>query len=142
MKHVGTVALIRDLKQIRVKVKERQYFLVDRIIQTVESVYDNPNSVPPLVSDLPLSYRSGQTVYDQVSQHSRPYTADKVPADCILQSRIPATYCTFPNNRTLRDSHTFRTNVTDNFSDRIGTAATTISGLEYKSTTASGVETG
>lgn len=62
IKYKGSKSLIQDLKSIRLKLSKENIPTIDKLIDCIETADEKFDIVPPLVSDLPLSYRSGDTL--------------------------------------------------------------------------------
>lgn len=65
LKHFGTEAILKEIKQIRTLIKPKYFKFVDDIITFIDDLSEAANSaVPPLQSELPLSYRSYENTYE------------------------------------------------------------------------------
>lgn len=60
LSHYGTSTFKKDLKQIRTYIEPKYYKHVEGIMQILE---ENTIIVPPLETDIPLSYRTGQSEF-------------------------------------------------------------------------------
>lgn len=122
IQHVGRMVLITDLKAIQQnKIKKDHQSPIEKIIQFLISSEDAHNIVPPLISDLPLSYRSDQTDNISSARTGINDLGNKFSASCKV-------------SQSQRDVPSFRS--------KIGTTASTISGIEHKSASVSGLQTG
>jgi hypothetical protein len=59
--HHGTNTFKRELKQIRTYIEPKYYQQLEEISRILD---DNAVVVPPLETDIPLSYRTGQSEFD------------------------------------------------------------------------------